>query len=83
MTALRWMTSYDHVQIKGTGRVGDVCWMHAFAWNVGEPGETPHYIVIERANGAICVIRNPTDAERSIVATDPLALWNCGNYPIA
>jgi hypothetical protein len=55
MTALRWMTNFDHVHIKGTGRVGDICWMYVHAWNVGEPGETPQYVVVERDNGELRV----------------------------
>jgi len=78
MTALRWMTGFDYVHIQRTGHVGDVCWMHAFAWNVGDPGATPQYIVVERANGETRVIQDLTDAERAAAISDPLAFWERG-----
>jgi hypothetical protein len=58
MTALQWMTRFDHVQPKRMGRINGMCWMHAFAWKVGEPGETPHYFLMERASGEEAVIRS-------------------------
>ena len=77
MTALRWMTNFDHVHINGTGRVGDVCWMYVHAWNVGEPGETPQYVVVERENGEsrARTTQGLTTAEQYAIKTDPLAFW--------
>jgi hypothetical protein len=75
MTTLRWMTRFDHVQVQRTGVVGNVCWMHVAAWNVGDPGVTPEYMVVERADGQTRVIPNLTDAERAAVMADPLAFW--------
>ena len=75
MTALRWMTSFDHVHVQSTGRGGDICWLHAFAWNVGDPGATPQYVVVEHVRGETRVIENPTEDDRAAVKADPVAFW--------
>lgn len=78
MTALRWMTGFDHVHIQRTGRVDDTCWMHVSAWNVGEPGVAPEYVVMERESGEMRVMRVspdfPGDAARAARAVRAAAL---------
>ena len=76
MTALQWMTRFDHVQPKRMGRSNDMCWMHAFAWKVGEPGETPHYFLMEHVSGEVRVIKNLSSEECTLAMMDPPSFWD-------
>lgn len=76
MTALQWMARFDHVQPKRVGRSSDICWMHVFAWNVGEPGETPHYFLMERTSGEVRTIKNLSPEECAWAKMDPSSFWD-------
>lgn len=64
MTALHWMTSFDHVVVKRMGHVDNLNCMYAFAWNVGEPGPTPDYFLMEREDGDLLVFKNPPTPDK-------------------
>ncbi len=76
MTMFRWLTSFNQVQSSRMGQVNDLSWMHVHAWKVGEPGETPHYFLLERAGGEARVIKSLTSKEVEQAVGDPAAFWD-------